>query len=94
MHPGRIAGANIALKEPAGWNAQTQGRVLTLHVRKQNTNAGPTLTSAWFPTLEEIEAMRAGAPVHVCIVSTAHPPMSVSVGDPPKADKSDSPLAG
>jgi len=36
-----------------------------LHVRKANTNAGPVMMSAWFPTLEEIEAIRAGAPVHV-----------------------------
>ncbi|MBI1214152.1 MAG: hypothetical protein GC190_22035 [Alphaproteobacteria bacterium] len=94
MHPGRIAGANAALGQPKNWNATIQGRVITLHVRKANTNAGPVMQSAWLPTLEEIEAIRAGAPVILTIVGEVHPPVGVSVGEAPKADQSDSPFAG
>lgn len=94
MLPGRIKGANAELKQPRDWNTTVQGKVVSLHVRKATTNAGPVMQSAWLPTLDEIEALRAGAPVHITVVGTAHPPIGVSVGEPPKTDASDSPLAG
>lgn len=44
----------------------------------------PVMTTAWHPTPKEIEAINAGAPVHVRIVGTAHPPIMVEVGDIPE----------
>jgi len=43
----------------------------------------PCMTTAWLPTPKELEALNAGAPVHVRIVGTAHPPIMVEVGEPP-----------
>lgn len=43
----------------------------------------PTMTTAWFPTPKELSALTAGAPVHVRIIGTAHPPIMVEVGETP-----------
>ena len=40
------------------------------------------MTTAWIPTPEEIAAILAGAPIHVRIIGTAHPPIMVTTGDP------------
>jgi hypothetical protein len=44
----------------------------------------PSMVTAWHPTPKELEALNAGAPVHVRILGTAHPPIMVEVGDIPK----------
>lgn len=43
----------------------------------------PSMVTAWIPTPEEIAAIVAGAPVHLRILGTAHPPVLVSVGEVP-----------
>lgn len=46
-----------------------------------------TMTSAWEPTPAELAALNAGANVHVVLLGVpSHPPISVTVGDPPKDD--------
>lgn len=45
--------------------------------------ATPCMTTAWLPTPKELEALNAGAPVHVRIIGASHPPIMVEVGDAP-----------
>jgi len=42
----------------------------------------PCMTTARTPTPQELAALLAGASVHVCILGTAHPPITVSVRPP------------
>lgn len=42
-----------------------------------------SMVTAWLPTPAELAALNAGAAVHVRIQGTAHPPIMVTVGDPP-----------
>lgn len=44
----------------------------------------PAMTTAWIPTPDEIAAIVAGAPIHVRLVGTAHPPIMVMVGAAPE----------
>jgi hypothetical protein len=39
----------------------------------------PCMTTAWEPTPEELEALNAGAKVHLRIIGTKHPPVMVEV---------------
>jgi hypothetical protein len=41
------------------------------------------MVSAWFPNPRELEALNAGAPVHVKIIGNVHPPIGVEVGEVP-----------
>jgi hypothetical protein len=43
-----------------------------------------SMVTAWLPTPKELEALNAGAPVHVRILGTQHPPIMVTVGDVPE----------
>ena len=43
-----------------------------------------TMTTAWIPTPKELEALNAGAPVHVRLFGMAHPPIMVEVGEVPE----------
>lgn len=43
----------------------------------------PTMTSAWFPTPDELAALNAGAAIHVTIDGVTPAPMMVSVGSAP-----------
>ena len=45
--------------------------------------AVPTMTSAWFPSPEELAALNAGAAVHVTLDGVTPAPMMVSVGPEP-----------
>ena len=43
----------------------------------------PTMTSAWFPSPDELRALNAGAAIHVHIDGTTPAPMMLSVGPEP-----------
>jgi hypothetical protein len=79
---GRIPGATRVLGKSQGY--------LGLAVRDElvhdtvNGAGTPAMTTAWEPTPAEIEAIVKGAPVHVQILGTRHPPIMVTVGQPPE----------
>jgi hypothetical protein len=80
MNIQRIQGATRVLGKSQGY--------LGLPVRDQVMDcppAGivPTMTTAWEPTPDELEAIARGAPVYVRIFGTMHPPITVYVGEPP-----------
>lgn len=80
MHAGRIQGATRALGAPADWDKNSQGPCGTLLVRDEKTTAGEAMVSAWFPTPEEIERMKQGAPIYLTLMGRIHPPVSLCVG--------------
>lgn len=44
----------------------------------------PIMITAWLPTPKELEALNAGAAVHVRILGNIHPPILVEVGPIPE----------
>lgn len=44
----------------------------------------PAMVTAWFPTPDELVAINAGAPIHLTVVGTGHPPVMLGVGDVPQ----------
>ena len=81
MQIGRIRNATRVIGESQGY--------LGLPVRdekiacKVNGDATPSMVTAWLPTPKELEALNAGAPVHVRLLGTSHPPIMVEVGEVP-----------
>lgn len=47
--------------------------------------ATPSMVTSWQPTPDELAALLAGAPVHVRLIGSAHPPIMVGVGAEPDA---------
>lgn len=81
MQIGMVTGATRVLGKSQGY--------MGLPVRDEQINCKvggegtPCMTTAWLPTPKEIEAIKAGAPIHVRLVGTKHPPIMVEVGEVP-----------
>ena len=84
MQTGRISGATRVLGAPHDWDKDAQGTCVGLPIRDEKTTAGPGMTSAWFPTQEEIDRIAKGAPIHLTVLGTVHPPVAMAVGQPPE----------
>jgi hypothetical protein len=81
MQIGMVEGATRILGKSQGYlGLPVRDELLNCSVNGEGT---PAMTTAWFPTPDEIAAIVAGAPVHVRILGTAHPPIMVEVGAPP-----------
>ena len=82
MMIGRIPGATRVLGKSQGYfGLPVRDELITEGVNGENT---PAMTTAWIPTPAEIAAIVKGAPVHVQLLGTAHPPILVTVGEPPE----------
>lgn len=44
----------------------------------------PSMVTAWEPTPDELAKLKAGALVHLRILGSAHPPVMLTVGEPPE----------
>lgn len=81
MQVGRIENATRVLGRSQGY--------LGLPVRDERVDCAvsggdtPVMVTAWLPTADEIAAIVAGAPIHVRILGTLHPPIMVEVGRAP-----------
>lgn len=84
MHAGRIQNATRVLGAPASWDKKAQGPISGLPVRDEDTSAGRGMTSAWFPTPEEIERIAGGAPIYLTIIGIIHPVVAMNVGKKPE----------
>lgn len=82
MQIGRIRGARRVIGKSQGY--------MGLPLRDEPMNCAvngpetPSMVTAWLPTPKELEALNAGAPVHVRILGTSHPPIMVDVGEVPE----------
>jgi hypothetical protein len=83
MQIGRVEGCTRVLGKSQGYlGLPIRDEVITCTVGGPET---PAMTTAWLPTAEELAALVAGAPIHVRILGTAHPPIMVEVGAAPEA---------
>lgn len=81
MQIGRIANATRVVGRSQGY-AGLPVRDETIHCSVGGEYT-PCMVTSWLPTPKELEALSAGAPVHVRIQGTQHPPIMVEVGDVP-----------
>jgi hypothetical protein len=84
MHTGRISGCTRVLGAPQDWDVKVHGPCGGLPIRDEITTAGKGMTSAWFPTPDELERILAGAPIYLTVLGINHPPVSMSVGPKPE----------
>lgn len=81
MMIGRVEGCTRVLGKSQGY--------LGLPIRDElihervNGPGTPAMVTAWEPTPDEIARIVAGAPIHLRILGTAHPPVMIEVGDAP-----------
>lgn len=75
MQPARIERANVRFGGPG---------YTTLDARRDEQAYGPEHTVAFQPSPEEIEAIVAGASVHLTILGEGWPPVRLSVGGKPE----------
>lgn len=82
MEIGRVTGCTRVLGKAQGYyGLPIRDDVMNDSVTGPGT---PVMVTAWFPTLDELVAINAGAPVHLMIVGSAHPPVMMSVGEIPE----------
>lgn len=78
----RIAGATRVLGKSQGY--------LGLPIRDEFRNTTvdgpqtPVMVTAWEPTPDELERLKKGALVQLCILGTGHPPVMLEVGEIPE----------
>lgn len=78
----RIAGATRILGQSQGYKGlPVRDEVIEETVNGPDT---PCMVTAWEPTPDELTRLHLGAPVHVRILGTSHPPILVEVGDAPE----------
>lgn len=82
MHPGRIANANVTYTEPEGWDRSKHGVCWAIHAKRTPVGNGHHITTAWFPTLQELHAMYNGAPVYLTLCTSTQPATKLEVGKP------------
>lgn len=77
-----IAGATRVIGKSQGY--------IGLPVRDEMTNCTvngpgtPEMVTAWEPLPDELERLKAGAPILLKILGTQHPPVMVEVGEVPE----------
>lgn len=81
MISGRIEGATRTLGKSQGYNGLAI-RDETIPTMTDGPKT-PVMTSAWFPTPDELERLRSGAPIYLQIVGAGHPPVLLTVGPTP-----------
>jgi hypothetical protein len=86
MHIGRIFNATRVLGAPDNWEELTTAPCIGLPIREGEVAGLPAMTSAWFPTPDEIDRLISGAPVYLHIIGCIHPPVAIEVGEVPSDD--------
>lgn len=87
MQIGRVRGCTRIIGKSQGYmGLPLRDELINCSVNGIGT---PSMVTAWLPTPKEILAQGAGAPVHVRILGSAHPPIMVEVGEPPNDEAPD-----
>ncbi len=81
MQIGMISGCTRVLGKSQGYLGLPLRDVM---INSTVTGEGtPAMETAWFPGPKEINAIVAGAPIILCVVGTAHPPVMMTTGGIP-----------
>lgn len=86
MLTARIRAFTRWLGAPAGWEPSRYGACAHLAIRDEVMACGPVMISAWEPTPDELERLKAGALVELWVVGALHPPVALTVGEAPSVD--------
>lgn len=81
MLTGRINGANEVYSPPNGWDVKKDGPCPKLYVKKCWFGRHEARSSAFYPTVQEIDSLKHGAPVHLTLLSYIQPPVLITVGE-------------
>ncbi len=79
----RIEGATRVYGKPENWDDEQNGSCVALAVREEVHGGIRFMVSAWEPTPEELEAIKAGASIHLMISAPQHPVVAMTVGPVP-----------
>lgn len=71
-----------AIQGATGRIGKEQG-YLGLPLRDEVGPHGPQVVSSWQPTPAELNALNAGAPIHLTVLGQGHPPVTLGVGPIP-----------
>ena len=63
--------------------AKNQPEYIPLAIRDEGHDGQNYMVSQWSPSPEELAALMLGAPIHLSIMGTIHPPVLISVGEAP-----------
>jgi hypothetical protein len=89
MQIGRIEGFTRVLGERQGYlGLPVRDELINCSVGGEST---PSMVTEWIPTAENVAAIMSGAPIHVRLIGTAHPPIMVEVGEAPTGARSSRP---
>lgn len=80
MRIGRIAGATRTFVKPDDWDEAVSGPCDPLAIRDEVHDGVPYMTSAWFPTDDELQRLCEGAPVYFSEVGRVHSVVALGVG--------------
>ncbi|TIM16226.1 MAG: hypothetical protein E5Y67_03265 [Mesorhizobium sp.] len=81
MQIGRIQGCTRTIGKSQGYiGLPLRDIVINDSVTGPNT---PAMETAWFPTVEELTALVAGAPIILRVVGAGHPPVMLYAGEVP-----------
>lgn len=82
MEVGRIRGATRVIGKAQGYyGLPIRDELVDTAVTGPST---PMMVTAWMPTPDELAALNAGAPIHLKVLGTVHPPVMLGVGDVPE----------
>lgn len=74
MRPGVIRNTNFCYKAPAGMQDCQD-----LHVHVYEDDGVRITTSAWIPSPQEVELIKAGQPIWLHVYGSGHPVVSMTV---------------
>lgn len=81
MQIGRIQGCTRTIGKSQGYTGlPLRDIVINDSVTGPNT---PAMETAWFPTVEELTALVAGAPIILRVAGAGHPPVMLYAGEVP-----------
>lgn len=82
MQIGYVTGATRVLGKSQGYlGLPVRDELIHCDVGGEGT---PSMVTAWFPTPDELDRLLAGAPIHLRLLGTAHPPVMIEVGQAPE----------
>lgn len=82
MEIGRIQGTTRVLGKSQGYlGLPIRDVLLNDSVNGPQT---PAMQTAWFPSPDELDALKSGAPLILTILGSGHPPVMLGVGEVPE----------
>ncbi|OKO70475.1 hypothetical protein AC629_40370 [Bradyrhizobium sp. NAS80.1] len=80
----RIAGATRVIGQSQGYlGLPLRDELREVSIGGETVRCRAMVT-AWEPTPDEVERIKSGAPIYLCVLGIAHPPVMLDVGEVPE----------